>query len=242
MVKQTRKIINNLQRNYTIIADDFSQTRSKHLPSDLKKLLKNVNKGDDVLDVGCGNARIYQALKGKKISYTGIDFTLKFIKQNKKKYPNADFKLIDVTKNCSWSKVDKQYDVVFCTAVLHHLPGNSIHKKVIEQMKAVLKPGGQLIITVWNLWQKRFWQQQFMQIPRKLLVGFKLKWFWYPYKISDGEKVVNQVERFHYAFTKKELRTLLEKSGLKIEQAYYSYKDTRTNWKKGANLCFIAKK
>lgn len=228
---KSRHIINRLLRNYTIIAKDFRQTRSKPLWPELQGYLQNVKKEDQVLDVGCGNARIYKALQDKNIKYTGIDFVSEFIEENKQKYPKADFKLVDITKKQSWGRVKKKFDVVFCIAVLHHMPNKGLHNLIIKQIYKHLKKEGFLILTVWNLWQNKFILKHIKQIPRKITSGLKPKWVWVPYKISDGEKVIKEVERFHYAFRAKELKKLLQKNKFKIIDSQI-----------GKNLCFVVQK
>ncbi len=230
-MKKNRKMINRMLRNYTIIAKDFSQTRSKVLWPELQDFLKYVGKNDKVLDIGCGNARIYKAMKKKNIHYTGIDFVSNFIEENKQKYPNAKFKLVDITKKQSWGRVKNKFDVIFCVAVLHHIPSKNLHNLIIENIHKRLKDKGVLILTVWNLWQNRFISKHIKQIPRKITSGFNPKWIWVPYRISDGEKVIKEVERFHYAFKHQEIQKLLEKNKFKILE-------TTT----GRNLCFAAQK
>ena len=74
MDKQTQKqLLDLVQKNYSDIADHFSETRKKKLWPELIKLTKKVQNGDKILDVGCGSGRLLEAFLGKKIIYLGID-------------------------------------------------------------------------------------------------------------------------------------------------------------------------
>jgi len=209
-----KAILKHTQSNYNTIAPHFSKKR-QYIWQDLKPFLKLIKKGDKVLDIGCGNARIYGALKEKDIDYLGIDFSNELIKIAKNKYPQTKFRVADITKNKTWNSL-KNYDICFCIAVLHHLPARKLHLKVLKNINKSLKPNGLLILSVWNLWQKKFWPMHLKQIPYKISKGFKLKWLQVPYKVSDGKKVTQKVNRFHYAFCAHELKFLIKKSSFKL--------------------------
>jgi len=223
-------ILNKTQKDYNTISRDFSQKRS-YLWPEIKYFLKYVKSGAKVLDVGCGNARLYPYLKNKKASYLGIDFSQELLKIARCKYPQARFLKVDISQVKDWQKAKGQYDVIFCTAVLHHFPTLKPHLFVLKQMNKRLKKEGFLIFTVWNLWQKKFLPLHLKQIFWKISKGFKFRWLLVPYRVSDGKKTIIQANRFMYAFSSKELVWLLQKAGFEIIEA-----------KTGQNLCFGAKK
>jgi len=224
------KILRKTLKDYNTIARDFSQKRS-YLWSEIKYFLKYVKTGDKVLDVGCGNGRLFSDLKNKKVSYLGIDFSEELLKIGKKKHPKAEFLKVDISRPEDWQKVKGLYDVIFCIAVLHHFPTFKLQLFVLEQMNKRLKKGGILIFTVWNLWEEKFLGLHLKQIFWKITKGFKFKWLLVPYRVSDGKKTIIQANRFMYAFSSKELVRLLQKAGFEIIEA-----------KTGQNLCFGAKK
>ena len=209
----------------------------------MKPFLKKVKEKERFLDLGCGNGRVFLALKDKKVDYIGVDFSKELIAQAQKRFPEAKFILADLTEESLWKKLGKEkFDKVFLVAVLHHFPTPLLQEQLLKRINIVLKEDGQLFLTVWNLWQKKFWQEHFKQLGKKIISGFKLKWLWVPYRLSDGREVKREVYRFCYAFSKKELKNLLEGAGFKIEALYFSRKGKEVNWFKGFNLCVKARK
>ncbi len=225
------KILRKTQQDYIIIARKFRETRKKIHWVDLQPFLKLVKSKDKVLDVGCGTGRLYSRLQKKNIDYLGIDYVQPFLDEAKKDYPRAKFLWLDISRAKDWQKIKTKYDVILCVAVLHHFPTRQGQAFVLEQMRKRLKKDGVLILTVWNLWRKRFIKLHLKQLFWKLFKGFKYKWLLVPFKISDGRKTISQVKRFLYAFTQKELKQRLEQTGYKI----ISKKIDR-------NLCFACKK
>ena len=114
-----------VRRNYEAIAVDFDNTRKKHLWPELIKLAGLVKDGDKVLDVGCGNGQLIEAFKEKKIDYLGVDSSERLIaaaKRNQKLgIKNQEFLMGNILELDKIS--EKDFDYVFCIAVLHHLPG-----------------------------------------------------------------------------------------------------------------------
>lgn len=196
-----------------------------------------------VLDLGCGNGRLLLALEEKNIYYTGVDFSENLISQAKKRFPKGQFTVADLTDEKPWQDLGKEkFNKVFLIAVLHHFPTLELQKKLVKRIKTVLKKDGQLFLTVWNLYQIRFWPDHLKQFWKKITSGMQFQWLWIPYRLSDGREIKREINRFCYAFTKKELNALITKEGLKLEKIYYSKRGEETNWIKGFNLCLIARK
>jgi len=225
----SRKIINQTRSNYNIIAQHFSKKRN-YIWDDLKNLLQLVEKGDKVLDLGCGNGRVLKVLKSRRKDYLGIDFSENLISIARKKYPQANFKTADISKSETFNNLGK-FDVCFCVAVLHHFPTRKSQLKLLSNVYKVLKKDGILVLTVWNLWQKKFWKLHCQQLGWKIKKGFQMKWLKVPYKISDGTRTVKKVNRFCYAFCLKELKGLLKESSFNIK-----------HFSRGKNLCLVAGK
>lgn len=241
-MKKTQEIIRETQVNYNIIASHFGQTR-RVLWQDLQPFLAQVKEKDKVLDLGCGNGRIFLALEDKKVDYVGVDFSEELINQAKKRFSKTTFILADLTDKNLWQKLEKQkFDKVFLIAVLHHLPTPKMQTQLLQRINKVLKKDGLLFLTVWNLWQKKFWKEHFKQLGKKLISGFKFKWLWIPYRLSDGRKIKREIYRFCYAFGKNELKKLLRKEDFEIEKIYYSKKGVKSDWFHGFNLCAEVKK
>jgi len=124
-----------------------------------KDLFSNyITRGDVVLDLGCGDGRLFQIFRDKNIDYTGIDISEKLIKIAKRKNPNTKFIVGDALK---LPFPDNSFTKVFNIAVLHHIPSKKLRLQLLSEAKRVLKPDGLLILTVWNLWDKKVLKNYF---------------------------------------------------------------------------------
>ena len=220
MDKKTQKeILEIVKCNYEEIAEHYSETRKKHLSSlwdELKKICGNVEDWHSVLDVGCGNGRLLEILKDKKIHYLGVDNIYKLIDLAKKRFPVNKFIFGDILDLGVIKELNFNY--VFCVAVLNHLPGKELQIKALKQLKNKTKDDGRIIITVWAMWgQKKFRKIIYKFILLKLLRKNKMDIgdILFDWKNSKGEVVS---KRYYHAFYKWELKKIAKKSGLKVEK------------------------
>ena len=102
---------------------------------------------------------------------------------------------------------------------MHHIPSQKLREKVLINVKSVLKPNGKLLMTNWNLWQKRY---------LKYIIKYTLL------KIAETEKETNGIkpgdldlqdvfipwqkkyQRYIHAFTESNIAHLLKKTGFEI--------------------------
>ena len=264
MDKQTQQnLLDLVKRNYEEIAEDFDITRKKFLWPELMKLAEPVKDGDKILDIGCGNGRLVKAFENKKISYVGVDSSGELIELARENYVREIAKLVPskardlrspstAPRNDKWAAADileldklpeKDFDYVFCIAVLHHLPGEDLRLQALRQMKNKLSPDGKIILTVWNLWsQPKFLKLILKTFLEKILRNlglmsrrcgrdpdFALRTsgdfgdILFDWKNSQGERIS---QRYYHAFTSQELKKLAVNTGLKIEKLYrdkYNY-------------------
>jgi len=222
MNKKTQKeLLAVVKNNYEEIAKEFDQTREKKLWPELLKLFKSVKDEDSVLDVGCGNGRLIKVFGEKKIKYLGIDQSQELIKKAKGKYPGYEFTYGDILNLGGLAGHD--FDSVACLAVLHHIPGENLRVQALGQLKNKIKKDGRIIISVWNLWeQKRFRSLILKSFVLKLLGKHQMDFG----DILFDWKAGTRSKRYYHAFTKRELRHIIRKSGLNIEKLYkdrYNY-------------------
>jgi len=236
--KKAQELIRKNKEIWEEIAEEFSQTRV-YPWEEFKNFLKYLKEGAEILDVGCGNGRLYDFLREKKINYIGLDSSEKLIGLAKQKYKmiNSYPKfLVGDALNLPFES--ERFDLAFCIAVLHHFP-KIFQRRVLSEIKRVLKRDGFLILTCWNLWQPKYF---FSQLKKKFFnfKNFKdleIKDFLIPWKF--GEKIFN---RYYYAFTLGELKRLLQKIGFKPIESYFSRKGKRANFLNCYNLVVISKK
>jgi alkylated DNA repair protein alkB family protein 8 len=269
-----RKILSQIHEDYNTIAADFSATRA-FVWNELKPFADLVKPGHTVLDVGCGNGRLYQLLKDKNVSYLGIDSSEKLIELARKKWNGSQVQVSEAhihdrekvpqggpqfeVGDILTMQYQKQFDVVFCIAVLHHIPSFALRAKALHNLFQALKPGGTLVLTVWNLWQPRFWRahaRALIKISLSVLPFTKGEYkrdldfgdLLIPWKgtllpaMNHEPRTMNYVQRYYHALRAGELRKLLRKSGFKIQESYYVKQGKRTSWWQGNNVVVIAKK
>ncbi len=161
MKAETAKTILTVTReSYAIIARDFDKTRNASW-EDFNIFEPFGKENMDVLDVGCGNGRLYEILKKKNISYTGIDQNEYFIEQARARYEGAFFYRASVLNLDGIPELaGHRYDVIFCVAVLSHVPSKEWRTQVMNSLKRLLKPGGVLLMLNWNLWRLAFGRKQ----------------------------------------------------------------------------------
>ncbi|MBI5254630.1 class I SAM-dependent methyltransferase [Candidatus Falkowbacteria bacterium] len=224
MTSQTvSKILELTKSGYQTIAQDFSNTRN-FLWQDLQLFKDYIKDSAKMLDLGCGNGRLIQLLEGKNVDYLGIDYNEEFISIAKAKYPQYKFEVGDV-QNLAMPM--ETFDVVTLIAVLNHLPGEELKKRILANVASYLKPNGYLLMTNWDLWNwggkksvRAFWQDQLLLSSAKFSdkYGINKEELGYRdiitlWQSGDKQKVARL---YYYAFTRRELDELLESVGLRI--------------------------
>lgn len=205
------QILATTRRQYNTIAQSFSDTRKRAY--DLSALTADVQSGESVLDVGCGNARLLDALP-VGVQYTGCDTSERMIAvaQNRHvlRLPNIQFVMGDIL---SLPFPPASFDYVFALAVLHHIPSVRLRQQAVRELARVVKPGGRVVITVWNLrtfyWMRRYWLWRlFFGLHEK---GYDHGDCFVPWRRSVEKPLL----RYVHAFTGYEFRNLLEQEGLR---------------------------
>ncbi|MDP3976161.1 MAG: methyltransferase domain-containing protein, partial [bacterium] len=220
MNRETAKRLKaELKNSYQAIAGDFSSTREKPWPL-FDELISRIPKGSKVLDLGCGNGRLYGALKSLEVDYTGVDFCSALLEIARRKYPQQHFVEQDITE----LEMDGHFDVVVSIAAFHHIPSRQMREEVLGKVFEALRDDGTLFLSVWDLWQIKYWRaflKSFSRVLFQLLRHDPRDVF-----ISFGKE---KVPRYYHAFLPFELRGLLTQAGFTIQE----------HWRSGRNLVFV---
>ena len=222
------KILEQMRQNYDLIAEEFSGTRRSSW-EEIRPLADNANSGDKILDLGCGNGRLLESFRGNAVEYVGIDNSSRLIDEARKKYPGNEFLAFDGFKI---PFEDNHFDLIFCIAVLHHIPGRQMRNDFLQEALRVLKPGGKIILTAWYFWAKKAYWRLFYKFTLKKLIGksdldfFDIKQPWF-----------KKAERYFHLFRSNELRILFETAGFGVEKI-----DTFNRGPENKNFLVIAKK
>jgi len=216
-------LLNLNKRAYDKIAPSFSASRSYVWP-DLEPFKQYIKDGDRVLDLGCGNGRLLALLADKKVEYLGVDFSEKLIEQARQNWPENKFEVMDAL---DLKLPDSAFDVVLCVSVLNHIPRDK-QALFVANVRRVLKPEGMLLMANWNLWnvfnKKSVW---FNGLKKDVMTVWKGG--------RENERL------YYYAFTKGELKQLLEKGGFGVEHNFCSKRGKRACLLRGENIITIVK-
>jgi ubiquinone/menaquinone biosynthesis C-methylase UbiE len=233
--------MNTVASGYDAIAVDFSRTRSKMWP-EVARYAAMVPDGAKVLDLGCGNGRLYQEFAGRaigsQVDYHGIDVSAGLITEAKRLHPEATEKFA-VGTAVYLSFANEEFDQVFSIAVWHHLPSNEVRMKALQEVARVLKSGGTLVLTSWNLWQPKYWTKHLMGIQKLFTRPGHYEFGDIDIPWEDGTKFM----RYCHAYSLCQLRRLLQQSGFSVLELYYSdASGKKTTWWKGRNIVVRATK
>lgn len=221
-------ILQHNRQVYNAIATYFFEKRQEPW-QELNDLARYAQPGDAVLDLGCGFGRLYHVLEEKQVHYTGVDYSEEQIRVAQETFPNLHFVQAEMSQvPCA----DHSFHVVYCIAAFHHLPP-SHRSSVVKEMKRLLKPGGSVIMTNWNLDSR--WARN--QINKgKWSQGEQENEYVVPWKNSEG-KVMG--DRMYYRVSAKELKEFFEQYGFVEEEQYYVKNGKRVNMEEGQNMISI---
>jgi SAM-dependent methyltransferase len=172
------------QKFYQTFAQQFSDTRQRLQPG-VKRIIAQLPKNSNILDLGCGNGELWLSLKqsGYRGHYVGLDFSHELLqiatnrecdsiqslmsesenlisnRSSHKSAQNAQPKFLQVdlsSPNWSANIPNSPFGFVLAFAVLHHLPGEDLQQSVLHQVHKLLGPVGTFIHSEW----------QFLNSPR----------------------------------------------------------------------------
>ena len=217
---------------YDAIAETFSHTRNKvwYEMAGFKDLIKE----GDILDLGCGNGRLYDVfMDNPNIKYTGVDFSEKLIDLARFRYKDLkganapEFIVGDITE---YKIKSKAYDLIILFASYHHIMNKKERFELLAKIRDGLKDNGTVIITVWNLWNTKTFKKVMGSWWRKILRREGGGIFDINYPFNDRGTIAY---RPYKMFTPK---------SVKREFSRYFTVFKSEVWKKGQNLVFYMRK
>ena len=210
---------------YETIAEDFSRTRGTFW-KELLFVRDLIPKGARLLDIGCGNGRFLGALDDQRssalsknegrsfvgIDYTGIDFSEGLIGVAKERYDDRAHTAFVVGNALALSFPDHSFDIAVSFAVLHHIPSHAYRVQFLREAGRVVKPGGLIVITAWNVWRAK---------PR-IILKYAFKKICKLSRLDFGDAFLGfgkeKNARFVHALSKHELFSLAREAGLTVEK------------------------
>lgn len=141
-IKKTIEAWNNLSWDYDAF---IAQTAPERMLAIDAPLLAQCMSGNRVLEIGCGTARLKKAVEARGGRYTGLDPSLKLIKQGTGRGERGLVR--GVGEYLPFP--DKSFDVIlggYCSFRYIQLD------KLYPECRRVLRPGGIMAFTLWNNW------------------------------------------------------------------------------------------
>jgi 2-polyprenyl-3-methyl-5-hydroxy-6-metoxy-1,4-benzoquinol methylase len=120
----------------------YPNKRHIHIKGIVKKF---INKGDIVLDLGCGIGITTEFIKNRGADVVGIDISPEIIKYACKTVPNVEFICEDILN----INLKKKFDVICIFDCLEHVTKDK-YEKLFAILKEHSKPKAKILITIPN--------------------------------------------------------------------------------------------
>jgi len=162
MNQETLQFLLKLNRDfYNAYAQSFSSTRYTVQPG-IRQLLPQLMKAENLLDLGCGNGNLAQALidAGFTGTYLGVDNSLSLIQDAKKAIPKhkADqfsFRQLDLSAQLETLLNHSGFNAIACFAVIHHFPADAYLNRFFEFARQNLAMSGKFYLSTWQVKNNR---------------------------------------------------------------------------------------
>jgi len=178
--------------------------------------------GGRLLNIGCGHGADFLPFKtGYELH--GIDFSEGMLQQAQRYATKFNLPVNLVTADIrNLPYANDIFDYAIGIATYHHLETKD-RLPALQELKRVLKPGGQSYITVWNRHQPRFWFKR-----QQLLV---------PWKMKD-----ETLYRYYNLFTRGQLVSVIRKAGFEILSVGAESNCQRALIPFSKNICVLVRK
>jgi ubiquinone/menaquinone biosynthesis C-methylase UbiE len=136
----------NIIKVYDQIAKEFDKTRFNPWPG-VVQFLHGLPKQSLIADIGCGNGKYIKALK-ETHTFIGLDGSISLLEC----HPDDHQRLLGfIGGDHRLPFRNEIYDAIICIAVLHHIKDYTDIVKALKEFARVLRPDGQLLVTMWAL-------------------------------------------------------------------------------------------
>ncbi|MCL0057775.1 class I SAM-dependent methyltransferase [Dehalococcoidales bacterium] len=190
--------------------------------SELEALAYRWRKGK-LLNLGCGHGADFLPFR-QGFDLYGVDFSTEMLRFGRKYSQKFNFAVNLSLADVSYLPYqDKAFDWAISVATYHHIKSKKERQTALNELRRVLKPGGEAFITVWNRWQPRFWFRR-----REVAVPWR----------TEGKTLY----RYYYLFSYPELEKLVKKAGFEVVKSFpeSSYRFPLKFFSR--NICLLVRK
>ena len=145
------EIININNQFYEANNDSFDNSRSYGYWEGFDEILRFIPLEPEILDLGCGNGRFLRYLLDKNVaiqSYLGLDTSKDFLRKDVEKYPNFEFKELDVISYLE--TINQKFSLITAFGLTHHIPNYQFRKKWFEKIEKLVASQGILALSFWE--------------------------------------------------------------------------------------------
>jgi len=199
--------VTSVKDAYNKVAIPFAASRARDW-NEFEIITSHILPQNTILDAGCAHGRLVPILLAhgiQKENYTGIDISENLIQKAKETFHDIRFDVGDV---CQLPYNDNSFDVVISSAVLHHIPSQKLRVQMINELARVAKPGGKIILLVWNAFH-------FPHLWRPIFTSYVKSFFTFG-RHEAGDMYLpffgKDTKRYVHAFTKTSLQRLFRDS------------------------------
>jgi SAM-dependent methyltransferase len=154
-----------------------------------------------LLNVGCAHGPDFLPFR-QGFELYGMDFATEMLKLARKYARKFKFTVDLAAADVRYLPYrEESFNWAISVATYHHIKGKAERLEALQELRRVLKPGGEAFITVWNRWQPRFWLRR-----RETLMPWRTK--------------NKTLYRYYYLFSFRELETLAKEAGFKVLRSF----------------------
>jgi len=179
--------------------------------------------GGRLLNLGCAHGPDFLPFK-RDFELYGVDLAKEMLRFARKYFQKFDLKVhLAAADVRELPYPDNTFDHAISVATYHHIKGKTDKLAALQELKRVLKPGGEALVTVWNRWQPRFWFK-----GREIAVPWRTR--------------KKTLYRYYYLFSYFELEKLAREVGLQVLRAFpeHSYRFPIKYFSR--NICLLLRK
>ena len=217
-----RRLLDLNRQFYQTFGREFAATRQRLQPG-VRRILESLGGDESILDLGCGNGGLAQALarRGHRGAYTGLDLSLPLLEAAAP--PPEGFPARFLQRDLAspdWERdlAPASFDLVTCFAMLHHLPGAALRLALVRKVRTLLRPGGRFIHSEWQFLGSERLKKRIQPWSAAGLA---------PSDVDAGDALLDWRQggrglRYVHAFDPSELQALAAAGGFRIVASFLS--------------------